>query len=414
MKIFWQYPLLISIFTIWGSTESTRWPLNFLSDSDPQQVRISLAGKNQVLVSWITSDKNVESVVVYGKVSGKYDNSSVGQSSSYQYLTYNSGEIHQVKIGPLEPGTLYYYRCGGATPEFSFRTPPSVFPVEFAVVGDLGQTEWTKSTLQHVGAMPYDVFLLPGDLSYADTEQPLWDSFGTLVEPLASSRPWMVTQGNHEIETIPVLHSQSFTAYNARWLMPYQESQSTSNLYYSFDVSGVHVIMLGSYTDFEVGSDQYTWLQADLKGVDRTKTPWILVLLHAPWYNSNLAHQGEGESMRKTMENMLFRERVDMVLAGHVHAYERFTRVYDNNANECGPVYVTIGDGGNREGLATTFESPSPSISLYREASFGHGRLRVLNSSHAHWTWRRNNDTTVADEMWLKSLSSSDSCNGSA
>jgi hypothetical protein len=27
-------------------------------------------------------------------------------------------------------------------------------------------------------------------------------------------------------------------------------------------------------------------------------------------------------------------------------------RVYDNEANPCGPVYITIGDGGNREGLA--------------------------------------------------------------
>lgn len=28
------------------------------------------------------------------------------------------------------------------------------------------------------------------------------------------------------------------------------------------------------------------------------------------------------------------------------------TRVYDNKADRCGPIYVTIGDGGNREGLA--------------------------------------------------------------
>lgn len=28
------------------------------------------------------------------------------------------------------------------------------------------------------------------------------------------------------------------------------------------------------------------------------------------------------------------------------------TRVYDGKADECGPVHITIGDGGNREGLA--------------------------------------------------------------
>ena len=35
--------------------------------------------------------------------------------------------------------------------------------------------------------------------------------------------------------------------------------------------------------------------------------------------------------------------------AGHVHAYERSVRVYNNRPHECGPVHIVIGDGGNRE-----------------------------------------------------------------
>lgn len=115
----------------------------------------------------------------------------------------------------------------------------------------------TKTTLEHISQSNYDVLLLPGDLSYADMLQPLWDSFGRLVDTLASQRPWMVTLGNYEVEQIPPIHKTPFTAYNVRWHMPFEESGSTSNLYYSFEVSGVHVIMLGSYTDFGSGSDQY-------------------------------------------------------------------------------------------------------------------------------------------------------------
>ena len=194
----------------------------------------------------------------------------------------------------------------------------------FLFAGDLGQTEWTASTLAHVESKDYDVFLLPGDLSYADTQQPLWDSFGRLVEPYASRRPWMVTEGNHELETFPILHPHGFTSYNARWLMPYEESGSDSNLYYSFEVAGTHIIMLGSYAEFDKKSSQYKWLVADLAKIDRNKTPWVVVLLHAPWYNTNTAHQGEGESMRIAMEELLYNARVDVVFAGHVHAYERF------------------------------------------------------------------------------------------
>ena len=106
--------------------------------------------------------------------------------------------------------------------------------------------------------------------------------------------------------------------------MPYKESGSTSNLYYSFDVASTHVIMLGSYTDFDAHSQHYTWLQSDLAKIDRKRTPWVIALLHAPWYNTNEAHQGEGEDMRQAMEELLYEARVDLVFAGHVHAYERF------------------------------------------------------------------------------------------
>ena len=192
------------------------------------------------------------------------------------------------------------------------------------MAGDLGQTEWTASTLLHVNRTEYDVLLLPGDLSYADSHQPLWDSFGRLVEPYASRRPWMVTEGNHEIEMFPIIYPHGFTAFNSRWPMPFQESGSTSNLYYSFEVGGCHVIMLGSYAEFDEGSDQYEWVKGDLDKVDRRRTPWLIVLIHAPWYSTNLAHEGEGDSMRKAIEELLYQARVDVVFAGHVHAYERF------------------------------------------------------------------------------------------
>lgn len=108
--------------------------------------------------------------------------------------------------------------------------------------------------------------------------------------------------------------------------MPYIESASISNLYYSFKVAGVHVIMLGSYTDFSVGSEQYNWLKSDLSKVDKRITPWIVAVIHAPWYNSNFAHRGESASvdMKAAMEDLLYKAHVDIVFAGHVHAYERF------------------------------------------------------------------------------------------
>ena len=64
-------------------------------------------------------------------------------------------------------------------------------------------------------------------------------------------------------------------------------------------------------------------------------------------------------------------------------------------------MHIVIGDGGNREGLADTYDEPQPEWSAYREASFGSGTLDLLNITHALWRWHRNQDTqaVVSDEV---------------
>ncbi|TQD87114.1 hypothetical protein C1H46_027333 [Malus baccata] len=149
--------------------------------------------------------------------------------------------------------------------------------------------------------------------------------------------------------------------------------------------------------------------QADLSKVDRQKTPWLLVLFHVPWYNSNKAHQGEGDSMMAAMEPLLYAASADIVFAGHVHAYERTKRVNNGKSDTCGAVHITIGDGGNKEGLAHKYKNPPPEWSVFREASFGHGELNIVNSTHAFWTWHRNDDDEPvrSDQVWITSLVSS-------
>ena len=120
-------------------------------------------------------------------------------------------------------------------------------------------------------------------------------------------------------------------------------------------------------------------------------------------------------------------------------------------------MHITIGDGGNREGLASQYssfqfrfplnwkyilfrklinyswfnvvlrlnskygkivlindshenenryEDPASSLSVFREASFGHGEFVIYNATHAHWTWHRNEDdeSVTSDEVWMNSL----------
>lgn len=95
-----------------------------------------------------------------------------------------------------------------------------------------------------------------------------------------------------------------------------------------------------------------------------------------------------------------------------MHAYERMNRVFNYTLDSCGPVYITVGDGGNIEKVDVDHaddpgKCPSasnnipefggvchmnfsfgpakgkfcwdrqPEWSAYRESSFGHGILEV-------------------------------------
>jgi hypothetical protein len=56
------------------------------------------------------------------------------------------------------------------------------------------------------------------------------------------------------------------------------------------------------------------------------------------------------------------------------------------------------------------YKNPQPAWSVFREASFGHGELKLANSTHAFWSWHRNDDDEPvrSDQVWITSLVNSE------
>lgn len=78
----------------------------------------------------------------------------------------------------------------------------------FCVLGDLGQTYNSLSTLEHYIHSGGQTVLFVGDLSYADRYEYddvgiRWDSWGRFIERSAAYQPWIWSAGNHEIEYMP-------------------------------------------------------------------------------------------------------------------------------------------------------------------------------------------------------------------
>lgn len=388
-------------------------------------IRSSIAAESEtrlgMTISWATDVKTATSSVRYGL--SKNDLSVVQQSEEpceqYDFCAYTSPWMHHVTIpgNLLEPATTYYYQCGddagGWSTVYSFKTAVPVgseVPQTFGVIGDLGQTEYSEQTIRHLTGYhsTMSAIICAGDLSYADSEQYRWDRWGKLVEPLIARMPWMISSGNHEAERPCQPDVSEFVAYQTRFRMPYERDNHLQrrNLYYGFRVGLVHFIILTPYVDSTTTSLQYEWLLQEFQRVDRSVTPWLVVIMHGPWYNSNTAHQGlePHMAMKKNMEDILYRNKVDVVIAGHVHAYERSHPVYKEKVMEDAPVYMVLGDAGNREGLAPTYFDPQPEWSAFRQADYGFSLLNVMNRTHASMQWfedQAEGDAVLRDTVIL-------------
>jgi acid phosphatase type 7 len=87
----------------------------------------------------------------------------------------------------------------------------------------------------------------------------------------------------------------------------------------------------------------------------------------------------EGEIFRRQYEPLLYKYGVNIVVNGHVNAYERSVPVYNNTVNPCGITHLVLGDGGNFEAADVPWISPQASWSAFREGSFGVASLNVLS-----------------------------------
>jgi len=494
--------------------------------ADPHQVHLTLASGGGVWVSWATGDGSVgggdrppprlASVVQFGQSAAGLGRTARGASETYTQAfpggeSYTSPRLHHVHLSAADleasgkegaAARAVFYRVGdpgpgGAwSPVRAFTPPPraglGAYPVRLAVLGDLGQTHNSSTTLDHLTAAargepaagaavggaggggvaaastttttaaptppPAQAVFYLGDMTYADDYNPdgtlrawpapplpytpsygpKWDAWGRFTEGLFSAVPAVTTAGNHEIETDAA--GRSFQAWRARYKSGPGKGPaalaSTAPLYGSVDVGPVHIISLNTYAPWDPASAQRAWLEADLRGVDRSATPWVFVLMHAPWYSSYASHYRELECMRLELEGVLAAGSVDAVFSGHVHAYERTSRVLDGvpqpDVGGCAPRYVVAGDGGNLERLYTVFTSgPGPAAcppaaaadecgqaeaaaaaadpannppfcdatqprwSMLRQPAYGFGMLDVLSPTRARWSWYANVDGRV-------------------
>lgn len=305
-------------------------------------------------------------------------------------LSPKRGAVEQfylhVALDRLRPGTTYYYGVGhdGFDPTTadrigtlgSFTTAPARAdrPFVFTAFGDQGISYAALANDQLLLGQNPSFHLHAGDICYAEEEghgresdvydARVWDQFLAQTEPVAARVPWMVTTGNHDMEAW--YSPNGYGGQSARWSLP-DSGPDPENApgVYSFRYGNVGVVALDANdVSYEIpanrgytGGAQTRWLGARLGRLRGTPgIDFVVVFFHHCAYSTS-THASDG-GVRDEWVPLFDKHRVDLVINGHNHVYERTDPIRAHRPTRAlpvggstdpardGTVYVTAGGAG--------------------------------------------------------------------
>ena len=170
-----------------------------------------------------------------------------------------------------------------------------------------------------------------------------------------------------------------------------RDAMTLPNVYWTLQAPFATIV--GLYTNVPEGGriddEQAAWLTEELRAAPPQAA--LIVALHHPVFSASSEHIGNtnlGELLDAAAEKA--GRLPDMVLTGHVHNYQRFTRRYQQREIP----YLVVGAGGhsplqriakhNREELPPHWQVPSnPDVTLEHYAADRHGYLRLAATATA-------------------------------
>lgn len=243
--------------------------------------------------------------------------------------------------------------------------------VHFTASGDYGPGTAAQAVLTGIKNLNPDLHLALGDLSYGATgQEQAWCDLVT--SRTGAGFPFELVSGNHESS------GQNGNINDFSACLPNQlpGAVGTYGREYYVDVPQgaplVRFIMIspglpfsdGTWT-YASGTSHYAWTQAAIDGARAAGTPWVVVGMHKPCLSLGDYPCEAGADIL----NLLVSKRVDLVLTGHEHLYQRTKQLATGAAcpaitpgtytpacvadadgtlvKGAGTVFATVGTGGN-------------------------------------------------------------------
>ncbi len=249
--------------------------------------------------------------------------------------TKGLGSVKKVTLKNLVPESTYSYQVevnGFKSKIGNFRTAvKDGSPFTFAAYGDNKNGPFNHKKIADLILSYKPLFVSNnGDLVERGYVFKQWDKlFFTPAKEMIASIPLIPAIGNHE-ENSEYYYNYFCIPNNKAW--------------HSFNLNGAHFVVINTDEDFmEEDGEQITWLKNDLKN---NNSEWTFAFHHVPPFTSGGNYYSRSRIDVKNILHPIYEQyKVDMVITGHDHHYERSKPVVSDNG-EHGVTYIVGGNGG--------------------------------------------------------------------
>jgi len=252
-----------------------------------------------------------------------------------------SAHYHSVTFSDLQPNTLYIYRVGSEdnwSEWFQFRTASRESePFTFIYLGD-GQNNllsmWSRAIRGAYSAAPDARFIIhAGDLVIFSDSYLQWSEWFAAAGWINGVIPSIPVPGNHEYYHGSWKNLYLTDYWRPQFTLPENGVKALPESNYYIDFQGMRILALNSNEQIE---EQAKWLETVLKD---NPSRWTIATFHHTIYAATVNR--DHKKLRETWKPLFDKYHVDLVLAGHDHAYARGHNIDSKE----GTVYVVSVSG---------------------------------------------------------------------
>jgi PKD repeat protein len=290
-----------------------------------------------------------------------------------------------VAVGPAKAQLLPGGTSSAEVPVF----PAVGGEVHVTAAGDYSSSAAASGVISRVGQLKPDLHLALGDLSYGATgAEQSWCDFVT--SRTGAGFPFQLLAGNHESNgfngnindfaaCLPNQLPGAVGSYGRQYYVDVPQQNPVAR----FVFISPGVLFSDGNWDYSASSPRYNWTAAAIDGARSASIPWVVVAMHAPCISIGFYSCIAGPDIT----NLLLSKKVDLVLNGHEHHYQRSKQlsaavgctglqpgVYNSScvrdgdnslAKGAGSVFTTVGTGGVPLRDVNTADPEAPYFAAY-------------------------------------------------